>query len=288
MKKSIRLTLIIVIIIAGFSLLIYPIVSNWIHERRQTVVINEYVDEIAAIDAELLEQSLVRAQQYNADLTVMTLVNDPFTGVKEEGADESYLAQLNLTEVMCYVEIPKIDVKLPMYHGTSAEVLARALGHLQGSSMPVGGEGTHCVITGHSGLPNALLFTNLEKLELGDMFYITVLGQTLAYQVDDISIVEPNDTSKLQIFPGEDYVTLLTCTPYGINSHRLLVRGTRVEMPEEINDEKLSDLITSPMNLGLLIAGVALIAGAVVIWFIIRRMKGSREKALKGWIDEIK
>ena len=222
--NKILVPIFVVVFLAGLGLMLYPTVSNWLNVRGQADVISDYSDEVDALDdAEKLE-CLEAAHSYNRVISY----GQPFNMSAEDR--EEYNSQLNLdgSGVMGYIDIPKIDCYLPIYHGTSDEVLKIGAGHFEGSSLPVGGESTHCVISGHSGLPSAKLFTDIDTLEIGDEFYLSVLDQTITYEIDQILTVLPSETQELIIKKGEDYCTLVTCTPYGINSHRLLVRGKRV------------------------------------------------------------
>lgn len=219
--------LLIFIFLIGLGIFSYPTVSNWIAIRQSTMLIGEYQRDVYGLSDEEKEELWEKAAAYNKAL-IGQPVKDPFVQGSGAQLPENYLEILNVTEVMAYIEIPKIDIKLPIYHGVSDAVLDKGAGHMEGTSFPVGGSGTHCLLTGHTGLPDAKLFTDLIKMEISDQFYITVLGKELVYQVDQIEVIEPDDLGSLYTQPGEDYVTLITCTPYGVNSHRLLVRGTRV------------------------------------------------------------
>lgn len=230
-KKNIIPTIVFVI---GFGLCSYPLVSSYIERQHQLGAVATYTKEIEKTDGKQLEQALKNAKEYNDELynksSISTdeIKNDIFS-------DEYYHSLLNVTGngVMGSVEIPNISVNLPIYHGTSDEVLSTAVGHFKNSSLPVGGSNTRAVLTAHRGSPTSRLFTRLDEIEEGDLFYIRVLDETLAYQVSEIEVIEPSDLNKLSIRAGEDLVTLVTCTPYGINSHRLLVTGERVEYKEE-------------------------------------------------------
>lgn len=214
--------------------MIYPIVSNSVHDKNKNEVLKNYEEIIDNASNEKIKEEREKAKRYNE-----TLMNDVVMADSEVQEEIDYFDTLNLNnnEIMGYISIPKIDVKLPIYHGTSEDVLKNGVGHLEGTSLPIGGEGTHSALTGHTGLPNAKLFTDLDKIEVGDIFYLDILDEKMAYEVDQIKIVEPQDTSDLAIDPTKDYVTLVTCTPYGINSHRLLVRGTRVPYTEDVEEE---------------------------------------------------
>lgn len=224
-------------IIGGILLASYPWLSNFVNERAVDGEINVYEENVKNMDAEKRNQYLLDAQDYNAALpdTRIALIDAFNTEFNELYQDRPYNKLLNYNSqgVMGFLEIPAIKVKLPIYHGTSNSVLEKGAGHLEGTSLPVGGESTHSILTGHTGLNKAKLFTDLTSVQKGDLFFITILNQKLAYVVDDINVVLPEDTSKLQIIEGKDYVTLVTCTPYGVNDHRLLVRGARTEYTEE-------------------------------------------------------
>lgn len=219
------------IVLFGFALLSYPFISNYLFERSAGSTIKSYEKQAKTYDQKQKDKALKEAKEYNQDLTRSAVqLTDPFKA-KSNGETMSYNNILNLDQsgVMGYLEIPCISVNLPIYHGTDAEILERGVGHLAASSLPIGGKSTHSILTGHTGLSSAKLFTDLTEMKKGDLFFINVLGQTLAYKVDQISVVRPEDTRKLQIVDGKDYVTLVTCTPYGINNRRLLVRGVRTK-----------------------------------------------------------
>ncbi|MFV0362881.1 MAG: class C sortase [Suipraeoptans sp.] len=228
-KKKI---LVAVLICVGVGLIFYPILSSILAYVQEEEVIAVYEKSLDEYSEEEVEEEMAKAKEYNDNISGEN-IKDPF--MKDSGfvLPENYDEILDYDGVMGYIEIPEIKVKLPIFHGTSDEVLGKGAGHLPQSSFPVGGVSTHAVISAHSGLPSATLFTNLNNLVEGDVFYIHVLNDTLKYEVDDISVVEPYETSSLLQVAGEDYVTLVTCTPYGVNSHRLLVRGTRVDYEEE-------------------------------------------------------
>ena len=244
MKKKVSKFFIVIIFLAGLSLLLYPFVANQWNNHRQKQLISSYEDNLTqlteVVDIDYAKE-LKKAQAYN-DALVPSILPDSFAVADaREEEDSTYMNCLNLTGdgMMGIVEIPKIAIKLPIYHGTSDEVLQQAAGHLEGSSLPIGGESTHAVISAHRGLPSASLFTDLDQLEEGDHFLIHVLNETLCYEVDKISVVKPEETSSLAVEEGKDLVTLLTCTPYGVNTERLLVRGHRVPYVEqEVADEK--------------------------------------------------
>lgn len=230
-KKDNYITLLLfLILLAGLSLLLYPSVSDYWNSLHQTRAIATYAEEVANLNQDQYDEIWAAAESYNASLTDRVNAYQLSDAQKEE-----YQQLLNVSGlgVMGYIEIPEIDVSLPIYHGTEDSVLQVAVGHLEWTSLPVGGESTHCVLSGHRGLPSAKLFTNLDKLREGDTFLLRVLDEILTYEVDQILIVEPQDTAALEIVEGQDYCTLVTCTPYGINTHRLLVRGHRIDNIEE-------------------------------------------------------
>ena len=218
--------LLVLVFLVGLSLLLYPSVSDYWNSFHQTRAIATYSEEVANLENEQYDEIWEAAQQYNRSLTER---GNAYVLSEEQKEAYEKLLDVSGLGVMGYIEIPEIDVSLPVYHGTEESVLQIAVGHLEWSSLPVGGESTHCVLSGHRGLPSAKLFTNLDKLTEGDIFLLRVLDEVLTYEVDQTLIVEPQDTASLQIEEGKDYCTLVTCTPYGINTHRLLVRGHRIE-----------------------------------------------------------
>ena len=228
MKKRDKLytVALIVVLVTGLFLLLYPSFSDWWNSRVQTKLISNYNEIVAKLDTEDYTALWDSARAYNGDLWGR---NNPY--LLEESQRERYNGLLNPAGdgIMGYVQIPDIDITLPIYHGTDELVLQTAIGHLDWTSLPVGGAGTHCVISGHRGLPSARLFTDLDKVAVGDVFMLHILDDTLTYEVDQIRIVEPDETDELLLQAGKDLCTLVTCTPYGVNSHRLLVRGHRVE-----------------------------------------------------------
>ena len=220
----------VLLLLAGVSLLLYPSLSDYWNSMHQTRAIASYAETVSQLDTAQYDEMWKAAQDYNRSLAQRETA---FALTDEQKAAYESLLDVSGLGVMGYIEIPEIDCSLPVYHGTEESVLQVAVGHLEWSSLPVGGEGTHCVLSGHRGLPSAKLFTNLDKLAVGDTFLLRVLDEVLTYEVDQILIVEPEQVDALGIVPGEDYCTLVTCTPYGINTHRLLVRGHRVENTPE-------------------------------------------------------
>ena len=222
--------LLVLIFLLGLSLLLYPAVSDYWNSKHQTRAIAVYSEEVSGLDEDQYQALWEAAAAYNASLLER---NNAYLLTEKQKAAYEQLLNVSGLGIMGYIEIPSIDCSLPIYHGTEESVLQIAIGHLEWTSLPVGGESTHCVLSGHRGLPSAKLFTNLDKLQEGDVFLLRVLDEVLTYEVDQILIVEPQETGALRIVEGEDLCTLVTCTPYGINTHRLLVRGHRIENAPE-------------------------------------------------------
>ena len=277
--------LISLIILIGASLFFYPKIAQYFSEKNASFAVQTYSEEVTEIDAETIAEEFQKARDYNKALSGEN-IGDPFmqgSGVVLSG---EYQDILNIGGTMGYLVVPKIDVNLPIYHGTADSVLQKGIGHLEGTSFPVGGHGTNAVLTAHTGLNSAKLFTNLSEMKDGDIFYLNILNETLAYQVDQIKVVEPLDTSALKPVKGEDYVTLVTCTPYGINSHRLLVRGRRIPYdPETAQAQAAKATVFTAENRLLLTA--ALTTSAVMLVFIlfavlIRRRINTRAERRNG------
>ncbi|MBQ9165602.1 MAG: class C sortase [Oscillospiraceae bacterium] len=230
MKKHWSTILLIFVFVIGLSLLLYPTFADWWNSFHQSRAIASYSEVVATMDDDKYEELWDAAWEYNS-----SLLERPNDYILSDEQRENYEALLDVADngIMGYIEVPKIGVTLPIYHGTDDAVLQIAVGHLDWTSLPVGGTSSHCILSGHRGLPSAKLFTDLDQLVEGDVFILRVLDEVLTYQVDQILIVEPQDTEALMIEEGKDLCTLVTCTPYGINSHRLLVRGTRIETEEE-------------------------------------------------------
>ncbi len=278
MKNKVFYILLAVIFVAGLSLLLYPTVSNAYNAWLQSRAIAEYSQQANQMDLEVFEQELAKAQAYNAALLER---NNPFSLTEEQKSQYENILAVTSQGIMAYVEIPSVDVTLPIAHGTSEDTLLDKIGHLEWSSLPIGGENTHCVISGHRGLPSAELFTNIDHLELGDKFYIHVLGQSLEYQVCNIAVVEPQDQRLLRIEEGQDLVTLVTCTPYGINSHRLLVRGIRTgtghdELSQTIYVKNEITAIDVVVLVSVILVAIAIIAFLVVLLGN-KKKKGGRQ-----------
>ena len=230
MKKHTSTILLVLVFIIGLSLLLYPVIADWWNSMHQSRAVASYVEQVASIDKDKYQALWEDAWEYNRDLSQRANL---YALTDEQQAQYDYLLNVGGTGVMGYVEIPEIDVVLPIYHGTDTATLQIAVGHLEWTSLPVGGESTHSVVSGHRGLPSAKLFSDLDKLVVGDIFMFRVLDEILTYEIDQILIIEPHEVQHLKVEEGKDLCTLVTCTPYGINSHRLLVRGHRVANPEE-------------------------------------------------------
>lgn len=262
MRKKTTTIILLLILLTGLSLLLYPTVSDYWNSFHQSRAIASYTERVAEMDTEDYEAMWNAAVEYNQRLLEDT--GNRYRMTAEEEKEYESLLDVTGTGIMGYVEIPKLNTSLPIYHGTDDAVLQIAIGHLAGSSLPVGGAGTHCVLTGHRGLPSAKLFTNLDEMEEGDTFSLHVLDRTLTYEVDQIRIVEPQELEDLEIEEGKDYCTLVTCTPYGINTHRLLVRGHRIETTEEsipvpADAVQIDRNLVAPAVAGILIAIAAVI-----------------------------
>ena len=241
MRKGTRIMICISLALLALGITLYPLISNYFAEVNRSMIETRYTKAVELMDDSEIVDARMEAQRYNA--TLLTVTDKPYTKEALHQASESYEGLLNIqgNGIMGYLVIPKLGIELPIYHGTDEEVLDRGLGHLLGSSLPVGGTGTHCVITGHSGLAGQRMFSDLDQLQLLDVFYIKTLDETLAYSVIEINTVLPEDTSKLTINPQGDNVTLVTCTPYGVNTHRLLVRGTRTSYERATQMEEAND-----------------------------------------------
>ena len=277
MKKNWSNFILVLVLLAGVALLVYPTFSDYWNSFHQSRAIASYTQAVSTIDNNKYDEIWADAHRYNQSVP---LRENRFFLTEEDVA--AYEAQLDASGlgIMGYIEIPEIDVSLPVYHGTSEAVLQIAIGHIEGTSLPVGGPGTHCAVSGHRGLPSAKLFTNLDRLQNGDLFFLHILDETLTYEVDQILIVEPYDLSPLEIIEGQDLCTLVTCTPYGINSHRLLVRGHRVETPEE---EKVIRVVADavqiePLLVAPVVAAPMLLLLLIVLLITTGSQKNSRRK----------
>ena len=266
----------VLMLFVGVCGLLYPSVSQYWNSKTQTRAVENYREILESLKPEDYDEFFRRAEEYNTALAELDFPLTDYTKLK------GYNDLLNVSGngIMGYISIPKLGVEIPLYHGVSAEVLNIACGHLEGTSLPIGGENTHSVLSAHRGLPHARLFTDLDKMELGDTFMITVLDRTFTYQVDQITVVRPNELDNVQIVEGEDLCTLLTCTPYGINSHRLLVRGTRIENAAPTlyvtsNAYRIDSLVATPV-----------VAAPILLILLIVLMVKYRDKGSKPLISK--
>lgn len=278
-KNKFTVMLLVAVLLAGLSLLLYPLVSNYWNSIHQSQAIAAYMDDVAELDDSTYGALWEEAQNYNT-----SLLEDENRFFPDEEERQQYEQLLSISDdsIIGYIEIPSIDVTLPIYRGTSEEVLQVAIGHIEGSSLPVGGPSTHCVISGHRGLPSSRLFTDIDQLSEGDIFTLLVLDETLTYEVDQIRIVEPDDTSLLEIEEGEDLCTLVTCTPYGVNSHRLLVRGHRVENQKEAGILRITAdamMVDSRFVAPILAVPILLV---IILFMVLRPLKRKKGKTVKG------
>ena len=268
-----------IMFLIGIVLILYPFIISYITEKDQAKVITDYQSEVEVLTQSQKDEKIKNAEKYNNELSKDIQVDVSLDKTEEENKD--YLNMLDIGNTMGYISIPKIKVELPIYHGTSDIVLKNGVGHLEGTSLPIGGKNTHCVLAGHTGLASGKIFDNIDKLEFGDIFYIKVLDKTLEYKVVNIVKVAPNDTEAIKLDPEKDYVTLVTCTPRLINSHRLLVRGERVqdeksnitnEEFEKIEPSSQKVITTEENNLKTIIKGdkkIYIILGSILILIVI-------------------
>ena len=286
-KNTIIIICFILVILLGAGAAAYPLIASINNEHTQSLVQTEYAEKLQQLDTSEIDAALAAAREYNK--TISTVQIEDVDKIKADLPPYEDLLNLANNGIMGYIEIPAINIDLPIYHGTTGAAMEKGAGHMEGTSLPVGGIGTHAVISAHSGMASAKLFTDLDKLKLGDMFFITVCNQKLAYEVDNIAVVEPTDIDLIRIDTQQDYVTLLTCTPYGVNTHRLLVRGHRVDMAEEAIsevEEKVKPAASTWMERyeqGILI-GIAIFLGllliALLVYFIkhLKQRKDEKEK----------
>lgn len=282
--KKVKIICAVIMILTGIGIFSYPFISNALSNRHASVAVQEYEQSVDTMQKEDIDQVKHAAEEYNRQLQEAEIKNKQGEGVAAEG----YIDLVRIGDAIGYISIPCIDIKLPIYEGTSDEVLTHGIGHLSDTSYPIGGAGTHSVLSGHRGLAEAELFTNLDKVQKGDLFYLHVLDEILAYQVDQILVVEPDQTEALQVIEGEDLCTLVTCTPIGINSHRLLVRGRRV--PYQGEEAETSNALYRGIHTGTavkrlvviwpwlaLAAILAIGAEAFIMLALIRHIRESRE-----------
>lgn len=292
MKRKITIVIAIIVLLVGAAIILYPTVSDYVNSLVQRRVITEYENVVKQLDVEQYDDILESAEKYNEEFSSRTA----FVLSLGEAELEKYNSMLVIpgTTAMGHIEIPAIGISLPIYHGTSDAVLQNGIGHMEGSSLPVGGESSHSVLSGHTGLPSSKLFTNIDKLEVGDVFYLHILNNIYAYEVDQKLTVLPHDLSPLKIEEGCDYCTLVTCTPYGINTHRLLVRGHRIEYTasentqtessgriENVTEISIHDLVT----VALCVASVILILIIILIAFHRRRKKKLKKQSASEGMD---
>ena len=273
MKNNRSTILLILILLIGLSLMLYPSFADWWNSFHSSRAIASYEEQVANIDDAQYEELWDAARDYN-----QSLLHRPNDFLLSDEQQEIYKSLLDFggNGIMGYIEIPMIDVMLPIYHGTKESVLQIAVGHLDWTSLPVGGAGSHCVLSGHRGLPSARLFTDLDKLKVGDVFMLHVLNEILTYEIDQILIVEPQDTDPLLIEPGKDLCTMITCTPYGINSHRMLVRGHRIESQEEPKDIRITaDAVRIEPLMVAPIVAVPILLVLLIILLLPKQKKGS-------------
>ena len=280
-KNTIIIICFILVILLGAGAAAYPLIASINNEHTQSLVQTEYEEKIQQLDTSEIDEALKKAHEYNK--TISTVQIEDIDKIKESLPPYEDLLNLANNGIMGYIEIPAINVDLPIYHGTTGAAMEKGAGHMEGTSLPVGGIGTHAVISAHSGMSSAKLFTDLDKLELGDVFFITVCNEKLAYEVDNITVVEPTDIDLIRIDTQQDYVTLLTCTPYGVNTHRLLVRGHRVEMAEEAIaevEEKVEpegSTWIEKYEQGILI-GIAIFLGLLLIALLVYSIKRLKQR----------
>ena len=280
-KEKLVIFLFILMILIGLGIILYPIISNQINEKRYQNVIKTYQYTVTKKTTGENEKLLTEAREYNRTLSFGRIV-DVFQNPNQTSSTE-YLSILNVNNngMMGYISIPKIDVRIPIYHGTSSDILQKGVGHLEGSSLPIGGESTHAILSAHRGLPSSRLFTDLDQLKEGDIFYIYILDEVLAYKVNQILITEPSETEALEIVNGKDYVTLVTCTPYAVNTHRLLVRGERIEYDKQIEKQTVQNKSLSTADIILYISLIISIILIIIVVVTIIRYKKKKRKTCK-------
>ena len=277
-KEKVIIFLFILMIVVGLGIILFPLISNQVNEIHYQEVIGTYDDTVTQKTEIENNQMLIKAREYNSSLSSTKIV-DVFQNPVQTNSSE-YLSILNVDDngMMGYISIPKIDVRIPIYHGTSSDILQKGVGHLEGSSLPVGGESTHAILSAHRGLPSSRLFTDLDQLKEGDIFYIYVLDEVLAYQVDQVLVTEPSETEALKIVDGKDYITLVTCTPYAVNTHRLLVRGERIEYNKQVEEQTVEDRSLSTADIILYVSLVIAILLIVITIIAIVRYKQNKNR----------
>lgn len=279
LKKHFTTLLLVAILIFGVGLLLYPTLSDYWNSFHQSRAISLYSETVAKMDTEEYDKILDEAYKYNQKISKSGI---KWSLTDKEKKEYNQILKVDETSAMGYIDIPKINCKLTIYHGTSDNVLHTGVGHLAGTSLPVGGKGSHCVLSGHRGLPSAKLFTNLDKLSEGDTFSLTVLNETFTYEVDQIRVVEPTDLSDLQIVDGKDYCTLVTCTPYGINTHRLLVRGHRIANPDGDANVIADALQIEPIYIAPFVAAPILLLLLILMLITTRKKPKKKQRKISG------
>ena len=269
-----------VLLIVALLVTVYPVISNYLAEKNKSKICTEYFNAIGRLDNSAIDAARHKAEEYNAMLA--NGVSQTFSDEQINEAADNYNELLNLTGngIMAYIEIPKLKIYLPVAHGTEAATLENAVGHVIGSSLPIGGNGTHAVLSGHSGMASEKMFSDLDQMKVGDVFFIHVLNETLAYAVDEINTVLPGDTSLLVIDRDEDLVTLITCTPFGVNTHRLLVRGSRIDSNTQISDADIESVGADEVEStwvreyvkGIAI-GAVILAACIIAYILVRRFQ---------------
>ena len=287
--RGLKIAICVVVFFAALGLTLYPFISNSYAEKHLSTAMAAYTDTVSSMDNTVLETAIQEAERHNQSIGVVPM-DGPDAIMRLNSIPPGYSGYLNAGSdgVMGYLRIPAIDLVLPIYHGVSGEVLEKGAGHLPDSSLPVGGSSTHAVLAAHSGLASQRLFTDLEQVGMGDQFFLSIMGTDLAYQVDQILVVDPNDASALAIVPGQDYVTLMTCTPYGTNTHRLLVRGRRIPYTEEVVEEaetvavaaKAESTWQAEYKKGIML-GLGVLAEAIVIPVLIWQIHQHRRPRRK-------
>ena len=278
-----KILIMVMVFTVGLGIFAYPIVSNYLYERAANSVNNDFDSSVAKITDTEVDERLKLAEAYNALLSGdsdSAELADPYTQEQMDAGLQEYARMLEVREQIGHVVIPKLALDVPIYAGTSEDVLQKGIGHMEGTSLPIGGNNTHAVLTGHRGLPEAELFTELDELEIGDKFYIKYIGGTLAYQVDQIKVVEPTDLSELSVVQGHDYLTLLTCTPYMVNSHRLLVRAHRIEYVEAVEENEIKENQTNFLYRNLFYATLAVLV-LVLLGLLLHYLKNRKIRKQK-------
>ena len=278
-KEKMKSIITSAIMLVGALVCLYPAISNYFAEKNHAEILETYTEAVESLSEETIAEEFAKAQEYNENLSGDP-VHDPFIGGSGYTIPGNYEEVLNINGdgVMGYIDIPSISAYLPIYHGTDSDTLLKGVGHIEQSSLPIGGVSTHSVLTGHTGVPTSELFTKISKLEVGDVFYIHVLNKTLKYEIYETKVIEPEDISELTIEEGRDLVTLVTCTPYGVNSHRLLVKGERTADDEEIT-ETTGDITTNSYKYLILICVlvIIIIIAIIIIIFVINDIKINRK-----------